>query len=231
MDKSLILHLIKKDLEEMMTLVAHFESNPHHISSALELASNKLNNLNKEFEMLEQQISLEEDSSPRLQEQEQQLQDEPTLTKVQNIISEPHISKEQPETKKEEDIIIQTEIEEQKENTYNCDFINMNLINSTKDSSEKIQETTIKVQPEILGQKRNNKDIKDIRSIIGINDRILFIRELFSNSPQNYNQTIDQINHTPSLNAALQWLNKRYTWDTEDPYVQQFMDIIQRKYN
>jgi hypothetical protein len=94
----------------------------------------------------------------------------------------------------------------------------------------------IKVIPEpIIENKIIAKEIKiinehkDIRSFIGINDKFLFIRELFNGDSVQYNECLEEINRTNSIKEAFE-INSRYKWDKEEDSTKLFTEILNRKF-
>src|SRR5512133_2977491 len=65
-----------------------------------------------------------------------------------------------------------------------------------------------------------SKPIINIENAIGINEKFLFIKELFRNNGHLYKNTVEKLNDSFSLEDAMQLLNEQFDWDTEDPVVQ-----------
>lgn len=76
---------------------------------------------------------------------------------------------------------------------------------------------------------------RDIRSAIGINDKYLFLNELFSNHKTNYEETLDKLNHFSSLQQAEDWIGTRVAeaqkWDKGDPTVESFYGVLQKHFS
>lgn len=70
----------------------------------------------------------------------------------------------------------------------------------------------------------------DIRKKIGINDKYLFLNELFNSQKKNYEDTLDKINEMPDYHQALEWVKKEiapmYKWYDDDETVQGFYDVL-----
>ncbi len=81
---------------------------------------------------------------------------------------------------------------------------------------------------EVLGENIRAR-CTDIQSAIGINDRFLFIRELFNNNAEAYKATLNKINTAASFSEAEQQLQFQ-NWDEENPVAVQFMEIVKRKF-
>ena len=62
-----------------------------------------------------------------------------------------------------------------------------------------------------MQSKLQNKPITDLAKAIGINDKFLFIKELFGGDSDLYNQTIKHLNHFTDLNEAIIYLQENFT--------------------
>jgi hypothetical protein len=73
------------------------------------------------------------------------------------------------------------------------------------------------------------KPARDIRSMIGINDKYQIMSELFGNDKAAYEQALDMINRAESEQAAFNWLRERL-WVTEDhsDAAMIFFDVVRR---
>jgi len=76
---------------------------------------------------------------------------------------------------------------------------------------------------------------RDIRSLIGINDKYLFLNELFSNHKSNYEETLDQLNLLSNAQQAEDWIRTKVAqarkWDKEDATVESFYSVIRRHFS
>jgi hypothetical protein len=81
-----------------------------------------------------------------------------------------------------------------------------------------------------ISQKFKNAPISDIFSYIGINDKFLFIKELFNNDSVLYKSTIETLNQAQDFNAAVQYLDTHFKWDIEDPTVQSLLELVRRRH-
>lgn len=89
--------------------------------------------------------------------------------------------------------------------------------------------STSKVTSPALGQ-NIVVPIANIYKAIGINDKMLFQRELFENNGAKMNSTIDQLNELSKIDDALGFLRSNYNWDFESETVKSFINIIKRRY-
>lgn len=74
--------------------------------------------------------------------------------------------------------------------------------------------------------------VRDVRSAISLNDRILFINELFSEDPVAFQNTIASINLMTSLNEVVSFLVAEHPeWDLDSDTVYRFMMAVRRRVN
>ena len=100
-----------------------------------------------------------------------------------------------------------------------------------KDSKEFRNESIAKTrQSEDLSTKLQSKPIKDIGSAIGINDRFLYIKELFDGNAEKFDATIKILNSAPNFNEAFNYLSENFSWDMDDPPVQKLLELTRRKH-
>ncbi len=79
------------------------------------------------------------------------------------------------------------------------------------------------------------KPVNNIKEAIGINEKFLFINELFNGDIKAYNQAVDQLNNFPSIHEAFEYLNKltyEHQWDGERcaETIEKFANLVQRRY-
>lgn len=74
------------------------------------------------------------------------------------------------------------------------------------------------------------KPIDDIKKAIGINDRFLFQRELFSNNTGLMNQTIDELNRMSSFADAQSFIRSNFDWDYGDATTESFINLVRRRF-
>jgi len=79
------------------------------------------------------------------------------------------------------------------------------------------------------------KPIQDLKSGIGLNEKFLFIRELFENDHQAYAQAVDTLNSSENLDEAeaiiANELLPRYGWELEKEALLNFLHLILRRFS
>jgi len=90
------------------------------------------------------------------------------------------------------------------------------------------QMLTKKTEDELNGMLKT-KPLTDLSDAIGINDRFLFIREIFDGDKEAYNQAITRLNKSESIKDAMAVIMS-YTGDSdENKAVVQLLDLVKRK--
>ena len=76
--------------------------------------------------------------------------------------------------------------------------------------------------------------VHDLQSAIGLNERYLFINELFDGDGEAYNAAIQQLDSFLHLPEALKYvraeLSGKYNWDQEEESTISFYSLIERRY-
>ena len=77
--------------------------------------------------------------------------------------------------------------------------------------------------------------VKDLRKAIGINDRFLFIRELFRGDENSYERSIRTINNFNIYAEAEFWISRelklKLGWDTASETVLHFDQLVRRRFS
>jgi hypothetical protein len=77
--------------------------------------------------------------------------------------------------------------------------------------------------------------IKDLRKAIGINDKFLFLNELFNSDEAMYERSIKTINNFHVLQEAEYWINRelklRLGWNDTKDTVQHFYQLVRRRFS
>ena len=74
---------------------------------------------------------------------------------------------------------------------------------------------------------------RDLKSVIGINDKFLFVNELFGGSMEKYNKSIENLNDLKTLNGAMIYLNElkiELQWNSSNEAYLKLKDLVSRKF-
>ncbi len=76
---------------------------------------------------------------------------------------------------------------------------------------------------------------KDIRSVIGINDKYLFLNELFNNNKEEYEDILNRLNQEDHLDNAVSWIKSEvapvFRWDDNDSTVETFYHLLSKHFS
>ncbi len=112
--------------------------------------------------------------------------------------------------------------------------------------SHQMQKEITRTQPESLNDKLKQgktelvevlkeTPIKDLRKAIGINDRFLFINDLFRGDEAMYERSIKTINSFNIYPEAEYWISRelkvKLGWDNELPVVAHFDQLVKRRFS
>lgn len=87
------------------------------------------------------------------------------------------------------------------------------------------------IHEEDISEIMKTKPVSSLPEAIGINDKFLFIREIFNGDQDSYNNAINKLDRAGNLNDAKS-IVETYTSDiTDNDAVKQLMDLLKRKFH
>ena len=101
---------------------------------------------------------------------------------------------------------------------------------------ESLNEKLSKMQEEqpTVAEKLQKTPIPDLKEAIGLNEKFLFINELFQQNADIYHDSIDQLNNCRSRNQAMEIITRdfseKYGWDIDSKSVARLIDLVERRY-
>ena len=84
-----------------------------------------------------------------------------------------------------------------------------------------------------LGDRLGASKLDTLQGAIGLNDKMQFIAELFDGNSDAFKQAIDTLDQQPTNESARRKLSEiaaKNTWDSENPLVEEFARLIERRY-
>lgn len=100
---------------------------------------------------------------------------------------------------------------------------------AARDINEKLME----IRKEVA-QKLGDVPIKDLRKAIGINDRYLYINELFNGDEAMFERSVKTLNQFSILPEAEFWMQRelriKLGWKEDNLVVQQFVQLVRRRF-
>ena len=108
------------------------------------------------------------------------------------------------------------------------------LISPLDKNAGEINETLRESKTE-LSQKLQDVPIRDLRKAIGINDRYLFINELFGGDEAMFERSVKTLNQFSILPEAEFWMQRelklKLAWNEDAIVVQQFIQLVRRRFS
>jgi HD superfamily phosphohydrolase len=108
--------------------------------------------------------------------------------------------------------------------------INETVSNNHASINEKLKQSKID-----LGDTLTEVPIRDLRKAIGVNDRFLFINELFRGDEVAYERSIKTINSFSIFAEAEYWIQRELKvkngWDSSNEMVAQFFQLVKRRFS
>lgn len=108
--------------------------------------------------------------------------------------------------------------------------INETVAGNTGSINEKLKQSKID-----LGDTFTEVPIRDLRKAIAVNDRFLFINELFRGDEAAYERSIKTINSFSIFPEAEYWIQRelkvKNAWNDSDELVRQFYQLVKRRFS
>jgi hypothetical protein len=99
-----------------------------------------------------------------------------------------------------------------------------------KELNEKLKEQTREI-----AQKLQEVPIRDLRKAIGINDRYLYINDLFNGDEAMFERSVKTLNQFSILPEAEFWMQRelriKLGWKEDNTLVQQFVQLVRRRFS
>ncbi len=103
------------------------------------------------------------------------------------------------------------------------------------DKAEYTKESNVPTEPKVTATSNNSSatllpPISDIRRSMSLADRYLFQRELFDGDMEKMLKTIDHINQMNSLDEALNFIARKFSWNTDSQAYELFHNLLKRRF-
>ena len=93
---------------------------------------------------------------------------------------------------------------------------------------------SINAEQPTLADKLGQQPIKDLTNSIGLNQKFLFMNDLFEGENDKYKEAIETINKFSTLVEADSYINNslkgQYNWDMNAISTQKFISLVQRRF-
>lgn len=255
MNKNELVKNLKKEIQDIYSKINEFENSEQIHLIDIDLALSKVRNLyellsklnsfeshNTEFQKEEISTITKQDERKREKEESVEIKKEIIKTKevdespesktiVENSVQEPELIIETPS--KEKIIIEESPINNAEDTTIeDKEEVSPEIIADKFQSKKFIHDNIAKKNvKKDVSTKMQSKPIKDINAAIGLNDKFIFIRELFGGDKEHYHETIQILNNFDTFENALEFLNQNFDWDEDDENVIRLRELVSRKYS
>jgi len=248
--------IAKENIRSLYDIISsfHIVEKPSQYNVQVEAIDDEISNLldeasqmfeqEKEKQIIEQETVLEEQA---LEEKiEPDIPDEKTMAEVheeikveeENLEAKANLSAKQGESVKDE---VEVKIEKPGPKASSEEELKVKL--KPKEAEKLLGEKTVyvlDVEPdeidedeEFKNSKIIKKPIKSLKAGIGINDKFMFINDLFEGNAKLYNKNIKKLDAKENLQEALYLLadmKDENLWDTNDSVFHQFKIYIERRF-
>jgi hypothetical protein len=221
-----IIQLAKRKTEDIQTIIDEFAANKDSVEQTI-IAAESINS-EPQVEIQETVVLIEEETTP--EEPIQTLPEVEEAPVIKITLDEIEIIVEHETIVEQETIITQTtetvvsevtaHIEEVKKAT-----IADRMANQSTSRNEKLSHADNSLSASIA-----NKKITDIKQAISIGDRFRFQRELFKSNGEDMNKTLTYLNQLATLDEAMSFLKSKYGWDSTNEAVEDFYQLVKRKF-
>ncbi len=251
METKILLRLIKDDILHLQGIADEFDTESMPTADEVELALFRANALLRQLELLHRSLLKKEtlphinipkgkikdgfnDAGHPVAEQKPlpvgvKPEDPPVSPPEEPIIINPVITKE---------ILNTEEIGISPETPSETAFIQVDRTEENPLSRKTMQDDVLnesaQMVNELLSQEKSDSgyQIIPIRSIwdgIGINDRVLFVRELFENNSSKFELAVTELNQLATLQEAVNYLKKNFKWHKTDAS-KKFLVLVKRRF-
>ena len=97
-------------------------------------------------------------------------------------------------------------------------------------SKEKLVNDLIDVEESKLENKISNRPLESIKKAIGINDKFLFIRELFEGNAEVFTNAVAELDSKTDINEAVKYLQQNFKWKKNETSLK-FVNLVKRRFS
>ena len=232
------LQILSKDIEEIENILSGIEKFSLPDDLEMELAISKLKNLKENFDTLGHSLHKELESLTSLKAKSFSTPPEkvsspspvkeppapPGMEQPASPVPEkkeepaPPSPEEKPSGKEEAPSVKK---EDKKEKTV---FLSDKLGKKQTFRNERLGQA----HPKDVSSSIKSRPLSDLHKAIGLNEKFMFIRDLFGGDNKKYEETVRFINNSVSREEIEKFISK-FNWDKKKESVREFMDLVERK--
>lgn len=235
------------DYKSIPKIIEGLKANSEHLESGKMPLSELENMLSEARELYERITVLRykaiEEFTGNMPEKEEEIKEEGVKVggiKLNFMVNAPEVDEnqtslidaiEEEEVKSEDEVEPTKEVKQEEEVKVSEDLFGQLEIKPSL--NESLASTEDSLGDKSLGDKLKMKPIEDLVKAIGINQKFLFMNDLFEGENDLYTHAIENLNSLRSFEEAenmLKELKKKYGWEEEDKTVEAFTLLIQRRF-
>lgn len=168
-----------------------------------------------------------------LTREELELIEEKTQLKVQNADDLEKITEELPESVVIEEDSTEPELEiSESENIENPLIVKSDLEEQALTMNDILASQTSK---NTVSSQFNQRPVNDLKSLINLNDKLLFVRDLFNGYSLAYSEAIEILNRFDNFEAADNFLKQNYlsknNWAEKQHVAEKFYEILNKRFS
>lgn len=166
---------------------------------------------------------------------EEEIIEEEVAIKEESILAnEPELQERETEpiTQKEEKIAEQFEpFKEEEATVKDNNSINAQYAEEVQTLNQRFEEP---VHSNTVAAINESKPISDLKNNININQKYMFVHDLFEGNEQEYEDALDEVELTGSFDASVQLLvqryAKKYTWDMNSEEIKELLKVVFKRF-
>lgn len=200
-------------VDEYLNTTPNATETKEELISKIEIAiADKSAEMVEELEQMPEVVEVIEDEITS-KDIDESVVEENVKEEVVNKVEEVDLGASTPSSKK------QLTIEEEFKDSVSADV--------TIDLFAKVEEKTSHIKPSLNDKLQSN-------IVVGLNDRIAFVKHLFNHSQADFNRVLSQLNSFKTEKEAKTFIKKMvkpdYDWTDKEEYEERFMELIVRKF-
>lgn len=245
MEASILLQIIKDDIKILNNLAADLYTDTGLTSDEVEIVLARARNVVKELELLKSKVVEKAEPSAvktspekpqKIQEKTIELEEEAAPeAKTEEITKE----EKQPESEEPKEPQQTETLPEEKEELFSKEQEedpDMELLKVEQENKKTLGESIAAQRSinDLIGEDHKedsftNRPLGSIREGISLNDRFLYVRELFDNNNDKFNEAVDKLDRAENIQEAVHFLKSNYKWSKTETS-QKFLSLVKRRF-
>ena len=228
MDLNAAIDIIIKDLHEAGEIIDDLKKYPGVPEFQVELAKSKCNSASEVIALLKKlQVGTHEKGEKNMIKSET-LKEEPSEIKViTKHVTEAPVSNPVEVKATETEPVLKVETSQNINRPGETGILADQFSNRPESYNERL--STIRQDEDVL-EILKTRPLSSLTEAIGINDKFLFVREIFDGNQENYEQAINKLESVGSLSDAMAVVMSYTGEKTSNEAVRQLLELIKRKF-